>query len=573
LRLNRVAWFFRKYLRWGTQKMAKQLQVTCPECSAKLKLPAGLTTGTVKCPTCGTSLALKAPTPKVTQPQSTQSDSALPFDSLPSSGSSASFGQPNPGLTVPVATTRRVGAKTASGVSQHSPRDARFKTKSEKSPRFTLVKIALFCGGIVTGVGVLVGVGFLVLRTQPTKISTSVSPTELLPRDTSTPEKALLGHWVSITGLEQDFFRPDGTKTRVTAKGDIRELKWSVISQDQASRNIKLEVSSVGPSPSPHNYTFTADYDITENRWQSGLGGDRWAYVDTQQWPTEENLKRKSLPISTEDPVGTPSGNSPTLSVPIGRTPIELPVKSNSIGMQFKLIPAGTFMMGKRDEDPYWGDSAHEVTLTDPFHMGVYEVTQRQYEQVMGVNRSKFKGADHPVDGISWNDAVKFCRKLSELPAEKAAGNVYRLPTEAEWEYACRAGTTTKFFFGDDWDGLSDYAWCTRNTLLAEKSVKGTRAVGGKLPNAWGLYDMLGNVAEWCHDRHGDYPSGAVTDPTGPGPNPDPSPYAQRTRRVFRGGGWQAPNSSCESAKRQDMSPELHFDWTGLRVCLSSSGK
>ena len=111
--------------------------------------------------------------------------------------------------------------------------------------------------------------------------------------------------------------------------------------------------------------------------------------------------------------------------------------------MEFKLIPAGTFIMGE-------GDQAHEVTLTKPFKMGVHEVTQAQYEQVMGVNPSKYKGADNPVETVSWEDAVEFCRKLSELPAEKAAGNVYRLPTEAEWEYACRAGTTTKYSFGDD---------------------------------------------------------------------------------------------------------------------------
>jgi len=98
--------------------------------------------------------------------------------------------------------------------------------------------------------------------------------------------------------------------------------------------------------------------------------------------------------------------------------------------MEFKLIPAGTFIMGE-------GDQAHEVTLTKPFKMGVHEVTQAQYEQVMGVNPSKYKGADNPVETVSWEDAVEFCRKLSELPAEKAAGNVYRLPTEAEWEYAC----------------------------------------------------------------------------------------------------------------------------------------
>ncbi len=115
---------------------------------------------------------------------------------------------------------------------------------------------------------------------------------------------------------------------------------------------------------------------------------------------------------------------------------------------------------------------AHEVMLTKPFKMGVHEVTQTQYERLMGVNPSHFKGADNPVHRVSWNDAVDFCRKLSELPSEKAAGNVYRLPTEAEWEYACRAGTNTKYSFGDDASDLEQYAWYDEN------SGKETHALG-----------------------------------------------------------------------------------------------
>ena len=128
------------------------------------------------------------------------------------------------------------------------------------------------------------------------------------------------------------------------------------------------------------------------------------------------------------------------------------PKSASAIGMEFKLIPAGTFTMGEDDE-------AHEVTLTQPFQMGVHEVTQAQYEQVMGNNPSEFFGTDNPVEMVSWEDAVEFCGKLSAFPAEKAAGNVYRLPTEAEWEYACRAGTTTNYSFGDDDSDLGDYAW------------------------------------------------------------------------------------------------------------------
>ncbi|MDB4533191.1 formylglycine-generating enzyme family protein, partial [bacterium] len=124
--------------------------------------------------------------------------------------------------------------------------------------------------------------------------------------------------------------------------------------------------------------------------------------------------------------------------------------------MEFKLIPAGKFTMGE-------GDDAHEVTVAEPFMMGIHEVTQIQYLRVMNVNPSQFEGADHPVQKVNWYDAVEFCEKLNELPFEKAAGHVYRLPTDAEWEYACRAGSTTRFSFGDDESELSDYGWYSLN--------------------------------------------------------------------------------------------------------------
>ena len=131
------------------------------------------------------------------------------------------------------------------------------------------------------------------------------------------------------------------------------------------------------------------------------------------------------------------------------KRPEDLPVKTNSIGMKFRLLPSGTFMMGSEvgsdNERPQ-----HKVTLTRSFELGVYEVTQAEYEEVMEANPSKFKNPQNPVEMVRWDDAVEFCRKLSELPEEKAAGYVYRLPTEAEWEYACRAGTNTKYSFGND---------------------------------------------------------------------------------------------------------------------------
>ena len=239
------------------------------------------------------------------------------------------------------------------------------------------------------------------------------------------------------------------------------------------------------------------------------------------------------------------------------------PKSASAIGMEFKLIPAGTFTMGEGKMGA--GNNAHEVTITKPFKMGVHEVTQAQYEQVMGVNPSHFKGANNPVDTVSWGEAVQFCRRLSELPAEKAAGNVYRLPTEAEWEYACRAGTTTEHSFGNDASDFGNYAWCKDNCEGT------THSVGSKLPNAWGLHDMHGNVSEWCQDWYGNYTSGAVTDPTGP------TCGVRRFHdsfRVRRGGSWSTRVVFCRSAHRYPYGPSHrgHSD-SGFRVSLSSSGQ
>jgi formylglycine-generating enzyme required for sulfatase activity len=193
-------------------------------------------------------------------------------------------------------------------------------------------------------------------------------------------------------------------------------------------------------------------------------------------------------------------------------------VISNSIGMKLAWIPPGTFQMGSNDSDRDDEKPIHTVKITKGFYMGVYEVTQEQYQKVMGTNPSYFKGSNLPVEFVTWNDVVEFCKNLSQKE-----GKTYRLPTEAEWEYACRAGTTTKFSFGDDESQLGDYAWYDEN------SGDKTHSVGEKKPNAWGLYDMHGNVWEWCQDWYGSYRSGSITDPPG-------SQTGQG--RVLRGGCW-----------------------------------
>lgn len=236
--------------------------------------------------------------------------------------------------------------------------------------------------------------------------------------------------------------------------------------------------------------------------------------------------------------------------------PVEV---TNSIGIKLAFIPAGEFQMGspESDSDAYDIEKPqHTVRITKPFCLGVTEVMQEQYERVMGSNPSKFKGAQLPVEQVSWEDAVEFCRKLSELPAERGAGRVYRLPTEAEWEYACRAGSTTKWSFGDSESSLADYAWYDSN------AGSKTNPVGQKKGNAWGLYDMHGNVWEWCSDWwKRDYTTTAVSDPTGP---------ATGSIRVYRGGGWLITARFCRSADRDGLQPLDRGYFLGFRVAFSS---
>jgi len=180
----------------------------------------------------------------------------------------------------------------------------------------------------------------------------------------------------------------------------------------------------------------------------------------------------------------------------------------NSIGMEFMRIPAGTFQMGSNDPNAYNDEKpVHTVRISKPFYLGKYEVTQGQWEAIMGKNPSQFQGGPKlPVESVSWEDVQEFIRRLNAEEGRKS----YRLPTEAEWEYAARAGTMTAYSYGDDARQLEEYAW------YQENSGKKTHSVGQKQPNAWGLYDMHGNVGEWVQDWYGPYTTGAVEDPVGP---------------------------------------------------------
>jgi len=239
--------------------------------------------------------------------------------------------------------------------------------------------------------------------------------------------------------------------------------------------------------------------------------------------------------------VGMPGSSGLTLDLGKGAT------------MKLVLIRPGKFMMGSPDsEQGHKADEGpqHQVTISKPFYMGMTEVTQAQYEAVMGTNPSNTKAPTNPVDSITWHEAVEFCRKLSEK-----TGKTFRLPTEAEWEYACRTGTKTRFPFGDSESALGDYAWYGSN------SGDKTHPVGRKKPNAWGLYDMHGNVWEWCADWYGDYPKGAATDPQGPASGRD---------RFLRGGSWNNVAGSCRAASRRKFGPGSRFYIDiGLRCAMT----
>jgi formylglycine-generating enzyme required for sulfatase activity len=226
-------------------------------------------------------------------------------------------------------------------------------------------------------------------------------------------------------------------------------------------------------------------------------------------------------------------------------------------------IPPGTFRMGSPtnevDREANEGPQT-AVTISKGFWMGKYEVTQGEYLAVIGSNPSNFTGdTNRPVDSVSWINATNYCGKLTLQ--ERASGRIatnsmYRLATEAEWEYACRAWTSTRFSYGDDpgYTSATNYAWYDAD------SGSTTHPVGQMLPNPWGLYDMHGNLSEWCQDLYGPYPGGITLDPQGP---------ATGATRVTRGGLWLRPASLCRSARRAGNPPDFMLDGAGFRVVLA----
>ncbi len=248
---------------------------------------------------------------------------------------------------------------------------------------------------------------------------------------------------------------------------------------------------------------------------------------------------------------------------------------TNSIGMKLKLIPAGEFLMGSRvdEEYPDYDQKPHRIRITQPFYMGHFTVTQSQWLHVMKTEPWKEKrfvkeGSNYPASYVSHADAIAFCRKVTERETAN-----YRLPTEAEWEYACRAGTSSLHWWGDECEAVNyddeelrkrmdQRRWACVNYYLQGEDYP--HRVGLTSPNPWGLFDMIGNISEWCSDWYGEkyYWSSPSKDPKGPN---------NGVERVMRGGAWN--DETWSSATRYASDPTSRYKDIGFRVCLSPSDK
>jgi len=326
-----------------------------------------------------------------------------------------------------------------------------------------------------------------------------------------------------------------------------------------------------GPGDLPESIRDLAFRNAVEVRPGRDLQPDMRRLIRELEAPLSRPKRPPAVPPQPEAPAAeAPSPARQRVSRSASRPLVEAPtvpppdesaqagdVITNSIGMRMILIPAEEFLMGSPDSD---SDASadekpqHRVKITRPFYLGVCPVTQEEYERVMGENPSHFQGdPQRPVEQVSWDDAVEFCRRLSEKE-----GKTYRLPTEAEWEYACRAGSTTKWCFGDSESQLGEYAWYTVNSRST------THPVGKKEPNDWGVYDMHGNVWEWCADWYAqDYYGGSPTD--------DPKGPSSGALRVLRGGSWGGVPGYSRSANRFRGSPPAdRYFLLGFRLARTS---
>ena len=325
---------------------------------------------------------------------------------------------------------------------------------------------------------------------------------------------------------------------------------------DTTPSNATIKILNIGPK-------FYQRMDLEPGRYHVEVSKE--GYETDRRWVTlsageDENISVRLDPVKVAAPAPVPVSRQPEGTF------------TNSLGMKFVYIRPGSFMMGSALSSSkvaarYGGKETwykfahpqHHVTLTKGFYLQTTEVTQGQWERVMGSRPwsgkvSVRENANNPAVYVSWEDCQQFIRKLNGMEGTRR----YRLPTEAEWEYACRAGSTTRFFFGNSVAQLGGYTWYKENAVSVGDDYG--HGVGTKRPNAWGLYDMHGNVWEWCRDWYGDYPPGSVTDPAGPSLGAD---------RVARGGSWIDDAGFCLSAKRVRAEPGNRHSHQGFRLSMA----
>ncbi len=357
--------------------------------------------------------------------------------------------------------------------------------------------------------------------------------------------------------------RPRRQQTRPLGPGRVEILKDPVLRVETTppGATVMIDGKVRGKTPldlvlnaGEYRIRFELDgYHPIEQRIRYDAAGDALLEMSLKE---RLRIKQAFFPMTAEQATEVQDAAAKAWGLPLEIT--------NSIGMKLRLIPPGEFMMGSPEtEKGRWVDEGpqHPIRITKPFYMGVFPVTQAEYERVMGTNPSRFKGSKgilgflvdsgdrgRPVECVSWEDAVAFCLALS-----RQLGKAYRLPTEAEWEYACRAGSNMKWCFGDDDSLLREYAWYSENANYR------THRVGQKKPNPWGLYDVHGNVWEWCADWYKThyYAMSPIDNPTGP----DAGSY-----RGFRGGGWHCQASRCRASCRYGRPPGTYGAFLGFRV-------
>jgi formylglycine-generating enzyme required for sulfatase activity len=393
--------------------------------------------------------------------------------------------------------------------------------------------------------------GWLSVRTDPAGLKVELDGVALGAAPITRRETALGAHEIWV---REPLF--SGESTRIVIKrGEHEEitlapapvkggLKIQAVDHDGNAVSADVVVDSTIVGRTWATLTVRAGLHEVEVRNESS----RWAGAITV--PVENVLAQDVTMESILDQDVTAEGAGPA---------------TNSLGMAMVWIKPGRFLMGspQGELNRVWDEDQHEVTITRPFLLSAREVTQGQWEAVMEGNPSHFKGsADQPVEKVGWIDAVEFCNRLSarenltpvyiirgeEVTWNRGASG-YRLPTEAEWEYACRAGTGTRYCLGDEEADLDRAGW------FADNCAAKTHPVGGKTANAWGLYDMHGNVWEWCYDWYGPY-EGNAKDPVGSVPGPG---------RVVRGGSWGNYPQNCRSALRNYAFPGPSYLLIGLR--------